>query len=196
MLTLHSTSVGFVNLHTAHRARLGRAGGSRWDWVLQIKIPCHTVRLDTYFRALDSKNRKTADIRSKRVAFGFFEKYIRARGQNILLFWICQSEHSAFSVAWALSPGHDAPTIAMREKKTGFRDSGDWVSQGCRPLRHFQTNQFRLYTMLAPQSLHCLHRHTAGPLHLAPLPGSNQEPVVPIISGDSSCVDRSRRILR
>ena len=80
----------------------------------------HTFDMDTYFRAFDSKNRKTADIRSKRVAFGFFEKHIRARGQNILLFWICQSEHSAFSVAWALSPGHDAPTIAFR-KENGFQ---------------------------------------------------------------------------
>ena len=161
MLTLHSTSVAFVNLHTAHRARLGRAGGSRWDWVLQIKIPCHTDRLDTYFRALDSKNRKTADIRSKRVAFGFFEKYIHARGQNILLFWICQSEHSAFSVAWALSPGHDAPTIAMREKKTGSRDSGDWVSQGYRPLRQLSNQSIQTVHHARPRkpalpaSAHC-----------------------------------------
>ena len=80
----------------------------------------HTFDMDTYFRAFDSKNRKTADIRSKRGGFGFFEKYIRARGQNILLSWICHSEHSAFSVAWALSPGHDAPTIAFR-KENGFQ---------------------------------------------------------------------------
>ena len=25
----------------AHRAQLGRVGGSRWGWVLQIKSPCH-----------------------------------------------------------------------------------------------------------------------------------------------------------
>ena len=28
----------------ALRAQLGRLGGSRWGWVLQIKFPCHTNR--------------------------------------------------------------------------------------------------------------------------------------------------------
>ena len=29
----------------AYRAQLGRVGGSRWGWVLQIKFPCHTVHV-------------------------------------------------------------------------------------------------------------------------------------------------------
>ena len=31
----------------AYRAQLGRVGGSRWGWVLQIKFPCHTVGLSS-----------------------------------------------------------------------------------------------------------------------------------------------------
>jgi hypothetical protein len=34
-----------INLPFAisYRAQLGRLGGSRWGWVLQIKIPCHII---------------------------------------------------------------------------------------------------------------------------------------------------------
>ena len=33
--------VGFPVL--AHRAQLGRVGGSRWGWVLEIKFPCQVA---------------------------------------------------------------------------------------------------------------------------------------------------------
>ena len=34
---------GWVSF-VAYRAQLGRVGGSRWGWVLQIQIPCHTIQ--------------------------------------------------------------------------------------------------------------------------------------------------------
>ena len=40
VVTITSSAQGFRVF--AYRAQLGRLGGSRWGWVLQIKFPCHT----------------------------------------------------------------------------------------------------------------------------------------------------------